>query len=204
MKIGVLGGTFDPVHIAHLAVAEQARVQLDLDRVVFVPAWIPPHKPANHASAARTPHRIAMLQLALAGNPAFALDTCEISRQGTSYTIDTLRALHAQLGTHAQLHLLIGADNWAIFDTWREPREIMRLCRIAVYPRPGSALPCPSEALHMLEGPAFDLSSSWLRARIAAGYSVRYLVPDPVRDYIAAHHLYTPTEDLPRGISPSS
>lgn len=204
MRLGVLGGTFDPVHCTHLAIAEQARVQLQLDRVLFVPAWIAPHKPGNLIAAARTHHRIAMLQLAIADNPAFMLEPRETNVHGASYTIDTLRALRARYAPDTHFYLIIGADNWAIFDQWREPAEIKRLARIAVYQRPGFPRVEPQPDLNVLDGPAFDLSASWLRARIAAGHSVRYLVPDAVRAYIAAHHLYTPEEVISRGVSPSS
>jgi len=187
------------VHCAHLAIAEQARAQLALDHVLFVPAWIPPHKPGNEAAATRAAHRLAMLRLALDGNPAFAIDTCEIERQGMSFTVDTLRDLRARLGAAAELSLLIGADNWAIFHTWRAPDEIMQLSRVVVYPRPGYPQPDTAGRVAALQGPAFDLSASWLRARIAAGASVRYLVPESVRAYIAAHQLYTPLEEHPRG-----
>lgn len=204
MKLGILGGTFDPVHVAHLAIAEQAREQLELDRVVFVPAWIAPHKPANRVAAARTQHRLTMLQLAIEDNAAFCISCVELDRGGVSYTIDTLRTLRAQYGSETTLYLLIGADNWAIFDTWREPEAIKELCDIAVYPRPGYKLPERGPRLHVLEGPAFDLSATWLRERLARGLSVRYLLPESVRAYVNAHHVYSPTEEALRGSTTSA
>ncbi|MCX7846448.1 MAG: nicotinate (nicotinamide) nucleotide adenylyltransferase [bacterium] len=204
MRVGVLGGTFDPVHYAHLALAEQARVQLNLDRVLFVPAWIAPHKPGNWGAAERAGHRLAMLRLAIADNPAFEVVTWELERGGTSYTVDTLRMLRAKHGTGVEFVLIIGADNWAIFSTWREPEEIKRLCEIAIYPRPGYAMPMAGPGVNVLEGPSFDLSGSWLRGRIGRGLSVRYLVPDAVCAYLAAHAVYSPMEEERRGTSTGS
>jgi nicotinate-nucleotide adenylyltransferase len=194
VRIGILGGTFDPVHFAHLAIAEQALQQLDLDRVLFVPAWIAPHKTEGQAgqpARARTEHRLAMLKLALDGNPAFEVCDNELARKGTSYTVDTIEELYEQFGLNAELFLLIGADNYAIFQSWREPDRIMQHCRVAVYNRPGSSVEHISPPFISLDGPQFDLASTWLREQIGAGKSVRYLVPEPVRHYIESQRLYT-------------
>ncbi|NLF38296.1 nicotinate (nicotinamide) nucleotide adenylyltransferase [bacterium] len=190
MKIGILGGTFDPVHTAHLAIAEQAVRQLGLDRVLFIPAWIAPHKGQNRAATERTKHRLAMLRLAVKGNAAFAVSDIEVARGGTSYTIDTLRALRAAKGPDAEFSLLIGADNFAQFDTWREAGEIPRLCSIAVYARPGCPLGSLPRHIRALDGPLLDISATWLRRQTARGGSIRYLVPEPVRAYIERHKLY--------------
>ena len=193
MRIGILGGTFDPVHIAHLAIAEQAVQQLDLDKILFVPAWIAPHKMEQQGGAPakdRTKHRLAMLQLATAGNPVFDLCEKEVERKGTSYTVDTIRELREQFGPQAELFLLIGGDNYAIFQFWREPDTIMDACRIVVYSRPGSPAADISAPFISLDGPQFGLSSSWLRKQRAANNSIRYLVPEPVREYIEEHRLY--------------
>jgi nicotinate-nucleotide adenylyltransferase len=197
VRIGILGGTFDPVHLAHLAIAEQALQQLDLDRVLFVPAWIAPHKRetrAEHPAEERMKHRLAMLELALDGNPAFEVCDTELARKGTSYTVDTIEELHEQFGSHTELFLLIGADNYVIFRSWREPDRIMQHCRVAVYSRPGCTIDHISPPFISLAGPQFDLASTWLREQISAGKSVRYLVPEPVRHYIESHRLYTEDE----------
>lgn len=190
VNIGIMGGTFDPVHIAHLAIAERAREQLALERVLFVPTWIPPHKPGNGGATDRAVHRLAMLRLALADHPAFAIEECELKRGGTSFTIDTLRDLVARLADGTRLHLIIGADNYRIFSSWRAADEILRLSTVGVYDRPG----CPAGELGpgfaRIEGPTFDLTSTWIRGQVARGASIRYLVPDPVRRYIAEHGLY--------------
>jgi len=189
-KIGVLGGTFDPVHMAHLAIAERAREQFGLARVLFVPAWMAPHKPADGGTACRADHRMAMLRLAIEGNPAFEIDPCELARGGTSYTIDTLLHLRGRLGAATELVLLIGADNYLIFRSWRAADDILRLCTVAVYDRPGSPVTTIEKGFVRIDGPAFGLASSWIRSRMAAGASIRYLVPDRVAQYIAAHRLY--------------
>lgn len=199
VRIGILGGTFDPVHFAHLAIAEQALQQLDLDRILFVPAWNAPHKMAADAeqpAQVRTEHRLAMLELALDGNPAFEVCGRELTRKGTSYTIDTVEELHKQFGSKTELFLLIGADNYAIFQSWRAPGRIMQYCRVAVYNRPGSTINHIEPPFISLDGPQFDLASTWLREQIAAGKSIRYLVPEPVRQYIESHRLYTENEQL--------
>jgi nicotinate-nucleotide adenylyltransferase len=199
VRIGILGGTFDPVHIAHLAIAEQAVHQLDLDKILFVPAWIAPHKmacPDGVPAKDRTEHRLAMLRLATAANPAFEICEKELERKGTSYTVDTIQELREQFGPQAELFLLIGADNYAIFQSWREPDAIMDACRVAVYKRPGSPetdISCPFVTL---QGPQFVLASTWLRKQCAEGNSIRYLVPDAVREYIEEHRLYTEETQL--------
>ena len=190
MNIGILGGSFDPVHTAHLAIAAQALEQLALDEVWFVPAWIAPHKGANAAATGRTKDRVAMLRLALAGNRAFRCCTIELRRKGTSYTIDTLRQIRAERGPGTALYLLIGADNYAQFHTWRAAAEIPRLCRLVVYPRPGIVVKRTKPPAVVLKGPALDLSSTWLRAQVARGGSIRYVVPEAVRAYINAHGMY--------------
>mgnify|MGYP000870997535 CR=1 FL=1 len=194
-KLGILGGTFDPIHVAHLAVAEQARAQLGLEQVLFIPAWLAPHKRGNTQAADRAADRVAMLRLALQDNPAFILDESEIQRRGTSYTVETLRRLHERMAPAMHLHLLIGADNYAIFHRWREPEEILRLATPVVYPRMSVPLAAIAPPFRVLDGPAFDLRATWIRAAVARGGSIRYLVPERVREYIAAHHLYLSPEE---------
>ena len=190
-RIGIFGGTFDPPHFGHLALAEWARVELALDRVWFVPAGQPPHKRAGTATAA--PHRLAMTRLATRGNPAFRVSPLECRRRGPSYTVDTVRAL-ARLHPGAKLHLLMGADTYATFGSWREPGAIARAATLVVALRPGARRGARGSAnvrgVHWLENPGLDVSSSALRARAARGRSLRYLVPDAVARYIARHRLY--------------
>jgi nicotinate-nucleotide adenylyltransferase len=195
VKIGVMGGTFDPVHLAHLAVAEQARTQLDLDQVLFIPAWLAPHKPGNTRAAARAAHRLAMLRLAVQDNPHFAVDEFELQRQTTSYTVETLRNLRTRVPAGTELFLLIGADNYLIFHQWCEPEQILAMATPVVYPRPGFAISAPDPRFRLLAGPAFALHATWIRATVQHGGSIRYVVPEPVRAYIAAHHLYTTPEE---------
>ena len=193
VKLGVLGGTFDPVHHAHLAVADQARQQLALTQLLFMPAWIAPHKQhaTPHAAAA---DRLAMLELAIDGNPAFATSTIEIERRGTSYTVETLAALTRQYAG-VELYLLIGADNYRIFPTWHRHERILELCTVAVYNRPGCYIERVEDPFVLLDGPMLDITSSWVREQVAAQRSIRYFVPEPVRAYIGAHGLYQPPQE---------
>jgi len=199
--LGVLGGTFDPVHIAHLAVAEEARETLGLERVLFVPAGIPPHK----RTLAITPgeDRLAMVRLAIEGNAAFGVSRVELDRDGPSYTVDTLEALRADrlaAGGSAELVLIVSAEAFAGFATWREPRRILGLATVAVAPRDGFPdaslavvtrdFPGLEDRVLLLDGPRLRLSASDLRARAAAGRSLRYLVPDAVAAHIVDHALY--------------
>ena len=199
--LGVLGGTFDPVHIAHLAVAEEAWETLGLERVLFVPAGIPPHK----RSLAITPgeDRFEMLRLAIEGNPAFEVSRVELERDGPSYTVDTLEALRADrlaAGGSAELVLIVSAEAFAGFATWRDPQRILGLAAVAVAPRDGFPdaslaaiardFPGFEDRIVLLDGPRLRLSASDLRARAAAGRSLRYLVPDAVAAHIVDHALY--------------
>jgi nicotinate-nucleotide adenylyltransferase len=198
-----MGGTFDPVHVGHLAIAEEARDALGLERILFVPAGRPPHKPEG--SAAPAADRVAMVELAIAGNPAFELSRIEIDRPGPSYTVDTLAALAAgEPGGAADLApdltLILSAETLRDLPTWHEPRRLLELARLAVVPREGYPAPDPGwlaeqfpgqeDRVDFLEGPRLGLSSTALRARVAGGRSIRYLVPDAVARYIAEHGLY--------------
>jgi nicotinate-nucleotide adenylyltransferase len=189
-RLGVLGGTFDPPHQGHLAFAEWARSELGLDRVLFVPSSAPPHKRAAALSPAR--HRLAMTRLAVRGNPAFEVSALELRRRGPSYTVDTLRSLAAR-HPRARLHLLLGADMYATFRTWREPAEIARRATLVVALRPGTARPRrPRRELGVtwLDNPPLEVSSTALRERARRGRSLRYLVPDAVARYVERHRLY--------------
>jgi nicotinate-nucleotide adenylyltransferase len=201
MRTGVFGGTFDPVHLGHLILAEQCREQARLDRVVFVPTARPPHKQGHTV----TPfgHRVEMLALALAGNPAFALDELEKDRPGPSYTVDTLEELHRR-DPQDELLLLIGSDCLPDLVHWRNPTRIGELASLLVMARSGWSvadleqlhaelhLPPELRLLQLVNAPLIDLSSTDLRRRAAEGRSLRYLVPRAVECYIETHHLYRP------------
>jgi nicotinate-nucleotide adenylyltransferase len=193
-RLGVFGGTFDPPHHGHLALAEWARAELGLEQVLFVPAGDPPHKRRTGLSSVA--HRVAMTRLAVRGNPAFAVSTIEASRRGPSWTADTIRAL-AAAHPRARLHLLMGADMFATFASWREPDEIARLAVLVVALRPGShasrRVPAPvrdGRGVVWLGNPGLEVSSSAVRERARAGRSLRYLVPDAVVRYLERHGLY--------------
>lgn len=192
MPTGVFGGSFNPPHVGHLAVAEACAEAAGLDHVLFVPAATPPHK-RDDPSLAPAAARLAMVEAAVAGNPRFEASDLEIARGDVSYTVDTLRQLE---NDHAPLALILGGDSLAGFPTWREPEAIAALARLIVFRRPGDgvdlgALPAwLAERVTVVEGPLLDLSSTELRARIAAGRTVRYLVPDAVRAVIDRLGLY--------------
>lgn len=194
---GVFGGTFDPIHIAHLAIAEAARDTFGLRRVLFIPAAEPPHKPGRQITAVE--HRLAMVEAAVGGNAAFKVSRIEIDRDGPSYTVDTLAALRESTPS-PHLALIMSAESYAEFSTWREPARILELADLIVAPRDGFAaadpdllprqFPDTSAAIAFLDGPRIRLSASEIRDRAAAGRSVRYLVPDAVAAYIGDHGLY--------------
>ncbi|MCO6450367.1 MAG: nicotinate-nucleotide adenylyltransferase [Caldilineales bacterium] len=196
-RIGLLGGTFDPVHIGHLILAESARVALNLDHVFFVPAAAPPHKQGIVISPAE--HRLAMLELAVAGNADFSVSRLDIERPGPHYTADLLEMMLAQSPHDQELWFLMGMDSLIDLPTWRDPDRIRRLARLAVAMRPGydpdwasleAALPGILSEITLLDVAGVYVSASDLRKRAGAGESIRYLVSDAVRDYIAAHALY--------------
>jgi nicotinate-nucleotide adenylyltransferase len=202
--LGILGGTFDPVHVGHLAIAEEVREALGLARVRFVPAGRPPHKPG--VPVTDPAHRLAMVELAVRDNPAFEVSTVELERPGPSYAVDTLERFHAETraeGRTPDLVFILSVEALRDLPTWRAPMRILELCRLAVVPRSGfRELPNAWAAEHfpglearilLLPGPQLDVSASAIRARVAAGRSIRYLVPDAVVAYIADHGLYTTT-----------
>jgi nicotinate-nucleotide adenylyltransferase len=196
-SVGILGGTFDPIHHGHLVIAEEARETLGLERVLLVPTATPPHKPDRAVTAAA--HRLAMVGLAVAGNPAFAASGLEVERGGSSYTVETLEALLRE-GV-SDPWFIMSAETLADFPTWRRPDRILELCRLAVVPRGNHEaldttwarehFPGREDRIVFLSGPLLPISGSVVRRRAAAGRSVRYLVPDAVARYIADHALYT-------------
>jgi nicotinate-nucleotide adenylyltransferase len=192
VKIGLYGGTFDPVHIAHLIIAERVRDTLHLDRVMFIPCAIPPHKLAD--GIATGAQRLTMLNLAIAGNPYFAVDDLELQRQGKSYTIDTVRQIieRHELAP-GELHLIIGADNLRDFGSWRSPEEIASLCQLVVVERPHvmvPVLPGYVKRLHRVAIPLMGVSSTGLREMVRRGESIRYQVVPAVEQYIVSNKLY--------------
>ena len=204
-RLGVFGGTFDPPHYGHLAAAEEAAEQLGLARVLFVPTGQPPHKPGLPISPAH--HRVRMTELAIADGPRFQLSRVDVDRHGPSYTADLLPLLQAAHGP-AELYFICGMDMLASFPTWHEPARVLAGCHLVAVTRPhyprvdlaalSRALPQAAERVHILNAPGVDVSSSELRGRVAAGRSLRYLVPPPVVAYIREHDLYGPDPLLTR------
>jgi nicotinate-nucleotide adenylyltransferase len=196
VNIGVLGGTFDPIHIGHLVVAEEARIKFGLREVLFVPAGQPWLKLGRNITLAV--HRVEMVRRAIADNPHFKLCTLEVERPGPSYTVDTLTMLQKQLGSEASLFFILGRDTLAELPLWKEPEKLVQLCRLVVAPRLGSkdlkhletAIPGLLDKVIQLDMPVIGISSSGIRQRIAQGLPIRYLVPAEVEKYITEHKIY--------------
>ena len=218
MKLGLLGGSFNPMHDGHLAIARQTREALELDQILYIPTSHPPHKP--NGSLAPAQDRYEMVRLAIASDPAFAISDVEIRRPGKSYSIDTIRQLQQEYGPHTQLFFLIGLDAFLDFPSWRDPRTLLELCSFVVLSRPGLSfrslstvpllppIPYPSLAeldagrifrieaqiggqrLICLKQPPCPISASDIRARIRQGLPVANLLPPLVESYILRHHLY--------------
>lgn len=206
-RLGILGGTFDPPHLGHLAVAEEAREVLGLERVLFVPAG----RPWQKADRAVTPAalRLAMVERAVAGNPAFVVDRREVDRPGPTYTVDTLAELAAIEPAGTELWLILSAEALAGLATWREPGRVLELARLCVAPRgPGldpaeavagllAAFPAAADRFILLDRPRLAISSTEIRARVGAGRSIRYLVPDAVAELVTRYALYRPAGAVP-------
>lgn len=197
-KIGILGGTFNPIHLGHLLTAQDAMEQLRLERVIFIPSATPPHKVVDKLASARD--RLQMIKLAIRGNDRFELDDIEIRRGGKSYSVDTLAELHRR-HPRATFYFVIGADSLRELHLWREAQRLVRLCIFVTVPRPGfEPKPVIDPRLdaatrrrlrqHVLRGHACAIASRDIRARVASGRPIRYLVPDAVRDYIRRRRLY--------------
>ena len=200
-RIGLFGGSFNPTHFAHLLLAEYAAEALALDRVIFIPARMPPHKGGGELASAR--HRARMARVAVADNPRFSVSEIELRRGGRSYTIDTVRAMRRRFGDGAEMFFLIGADTVGELGTWRQIRKLVTLCQFVPFRRPGVRLPTRLELAReigekaargilerMIRMPRLEISASDIRGRVAAGRSIRYLVPDAVAEYIRKHGLY--------------
>ena len=197
-RIGLMGGTFDPIHLAHLHIAEEAREAFGLDKVLFIPAAQPPHKQGRKiASAAQ---RIKMVELAIDGNEHFSLDLLEMDRQGPSYSWLTVQEMQAKLGPEAELYFITGSDSINDLPTWNHPRELVGACQFIGTTRP--EVPFDEKMLldffgpelrgriHELAVPRLEISSTLIRQRVAAGRSIRYLVPQNVAEYIEKEGLY--------------
>jgi nicotinate-nucleotide adenylyltransferase len=200
-RIGIFGGSFNPAHAAHLILAECARQEAALDRVLFVPARRPPHKCRVRLAPAR--HRLAMLRLALAGNPRFEVSTVELDRRGPSYTLDTVRQIKARLGARHELLLIVGADSIRDMPHWWRADELVREVKIIGLARPGYSLDDMGELKDafgaqkvaeiragVVRAPLLEISATDIRDRVRRGRTIRYLVPEPVRRYIERHRLY--------------
>jgi nicotinate-nucleotide adenylyltransferase len=198
-RIGVLGGTFDPIHYGHLAAAEEAVSVCNLERVLFVPAARPPHKRGETISGAE--HRVSMVRRAIEDNPTFLLSDLEIHRRGPSYTVDTLRQLHRDW-VASELFFIVGMDSLAELPLWHQPEALLEQAVLVAIQRPGvpdvdlhelsGRLPLVKERVRLVAMPGLGLavSSTELRERVASGRSIRYLVPESVREYIRQAGLY--------------
>jgi nicotinate-nucleotide adenylyltransferase len=197
VRIGILGGTFNPPHLGHLICAQEAYLQLGLDRVTLIPARIPPHKPVEDEPGAE--HRLALCRQAIRGDEErFQVSDLEIGRDGPSYTVDTLEELHSSASDH-ELFLIVGGDIAAGLPNWHEPERVLSLATLAVAKRRGTSRDAVDEALGELRGgertrffrmPRIAISSTMLRERVRSGQPIRYYVPDPVVSYIERHRLY--------------
>jgi nicotinate-nucleotide adenylyltransferase len=185
--IGLLGGSFDPVHNGHLIVGQVAAETLELECLRFLPAREQPFKRGQHGAPAE--HRAAMLALAIAGTPGFGLERAELERDGPSYTVDTLRTLHRR-EPGIDLVLLLGADAAADLAQWHQAQEIPRLAQVVVFARPGSPVPQSSLISRTISVPAIDISATEVRRRVREGRSIRYWVPDAIAEYVSRHRLY--------------
>lgn len=201
-RIGLLGGTFDPIHYGHLVIAEEVRSTLDLAELVFIPAGHPPHKPGRTITVAH--HRLTMLQLAIASNPHFTISQVDLERPGPSYTVDTLRLLREQWDADTAFYFIIGGDSLEDLLTWRDPAGILaQLTYLVAVHRPGyeeasgyresleARLPGIKQRLLIVRAPQLDISATDLRLRVAAGRPIKYQTPETVEQYIYLHGLYT-------------
>jgi nicotinate-nucleotide adenylyltransferase len=201
-RLGILGGTFDPIHHGHLVAAGEAYHQLGLDRVLFVPAGNPPHKPRDPITAAH--HRLRMLELATAAVPHLGISHVDLERPGPCYTLDTLRTLRAEWGPEPTFFFVEGADSLADILAWHQPERLIELCELAVVQRPGvtidldlldDKLPGLAEVVHWVQMPLLEISSSDLRARVREGRPISGLLPPAVEHYIREQGLYTKGQD---------
>jgi nicotinate-nucleotide adenylyltransferase len=198
MKEGILGGTFDPIHIGHLIIAEEVRLRLELDEVLFIPAGEPWLKSERTLSSGE--HRLEMVKLAIGTNPYFKPCTIELERPGPSYSVDTVSALRGELSSEVQLYFVVGFDSLAELPLWKEPERLVSLCHIVAVRRPGfeldwhhleQAIPGLSSQVMIMDVPQIEISSTEIRQRVRNGTSIRYLVPEAVERYMLEQGLYT-------------
>lgn len=196
-RIGIIGGTFDPIHIGHLIIAEESRIRLGLDKVIFIPAGAPPHKPDSPISDAED--RYNMTVLATRDNPHFEVSRMELERSGPSYTVDTIAELRREYGDEADLYFIMGADSVLDILLWYEPGKLLSMCKVVAAARPGydtteARRKLPREYLERIvflhDSPEVSVSSTELRDRVASGIPIRYLVTPDVEDYIRENRLY--------------
>ena len=196
MRVGILGGTFNPPHLGHLVCAQEAYLQLGLDRVTLIPARIPPHKPVEDEPGPE--HRLELCRRAVADDARFAVSDLEVQRPGPSYTVDTLKELHSQ-APDSELFLIVGGDVAAGMATWHEPEQVLSLATVAVAKRRGTSKDSVDSALQSIRGgdramffrmPRIGISSTMIRRRARAGVPIKYIVPDAVASYIEEHGLY--------------
>ncbi|MBE6470222.1 MAG: nicotinate-nucleotide adenylyltransferase [Coriobacteriaceae bacterium] len=196
-RLGIFGGTFDPVHVGHLAAAERVREQAHLDAVVFMPAGVPVFKLDQKVTSGE--ERLAMCRLATTGNPYFDVSDIEVRRAGNTYTYETLRELRAHYPANVQLFFIAGADAIITLGKWRNAKELTQLARFIAMTRPGYSQDEAKRAVYVdgerldvdfLEVPGLNISSSYVRACVEDGRTIRYIVSDSVRDYIMSHGLY--------------
>ncbi len=200
MNIGVLGGTFDPIHIGHIKVAEEVVARLDLPRILFIPAGQPWLKLNNANAVSPVQHRLEMVRLAILGNPRFKLSTMEIERTGPTYSVDTIAQLHSQLGKGDEIFFILGWDNLRQLPKWHQPQRLIELCRLVAVPRVDfplpdlpaleKELPGISQRVILFDKPRIDINASEIRQRAAQGKSIRDFVPPPVESYIKENNLY--------------
>lgn len=190
-RIGVFGGSFDPVHLGHLILAERALEQLSLDHILFVPAYLPPHK-ADGRAISSGENRVAMINLCIDGCREYSVCELELEREGLSYTVDTLEVLGKRY-PECELVLLMGSDNARDFRSWKEPGEILRMATIGVWERPGEYFwpeIFPDHIPQKIQAPLMEISSTEIRARVARGSSIRFMTPSRVVSYIRDEELY--------------
>ena len=198
MRVGILGGTFDPIHLGHLRIAQEALSRLELQRVIFMPAGQPRLRGPEAPSPAT--HRLRMVELAVADNPDFVACDSEVRRTGPTYTVETLEELQRQLGSNTCLYLIVGIDVLEHFERWKNPERLLELCNLVVVNRPGyedfewpawkARFSLGPDRVTLLSEPQIELSGTEIRRRVAQGSSLRQLVPEPVEEYIKAHELY--------------
>lgn len=187
MNIGILGGTFNPIHIGHLILAEEAREKLNLEKIIFVPAYLPPHK--DNSDIAPAPYRLRMIELAIKGNKNFLVSDVEIKRDGKSYTIDTITEFR-KIYSHDQLYFIIGSDLLKYLAEWKDVDQVIKLVKFIVVTRPGFPLESIPSYINTMAIRAVDISAYEIRQCIKENRSFRYLVAEAVYDYILKRKLY--------------